>query len=514
MAQAWPKAKPKLTQEAFDEAVTTNIEDFDMSREDAIKSAIEEFNVQGYDMTGVVTNLAGSDMDSHPIALASQGLKEACDGKGSLAEALEALANSLKEFTADPAAAASGAGAAASASASTAASAASNNKSAANIGGMNNIAPTGGPALTQEAYVIAHKGGAMQSLLAACRQLQAAGEADQAQLLQALGLLQVLLAWLETRDAFPDAQGVELVHELLKAEGSGHSVRSAAAAVAEAAAKGVEETKCKLVEGGVAATLLELLQQPEAPLELIGAACGVVRSVTTADDERPPASKAFMHARVLAKSHAAIRVLLAVLRRVPAATHPATVVRVLGTVRQVAANEEICREFTDDGGVISCLGVLRDSIANKEVAKACLGALRQLAHSDTVKRLLAEHGAVELAARVVEQHSGADDIAEVALGLLGNMMLRQPEICTQAAEAGVPELVVDLMNRWPARAPVQRQACLVTRIMVARNPELRPAYLERGVEPLLRAAKTAHPASCKDVGSAALRDLGLDNYND
>ena len=84
-----------------------------------------------------------------------------------------------------------------------------------------------------------------------------------------------------------------------------------------------------------------------------------VRSVTTADDERPPSSKAFMHARVLAKSHAAIRVLLAVLRRVPAATHPATAVRVLGTVRQVAANEEICREFTDDGGVIACLGVLR-----------------------------------------------------------------------------------------------------------------------------------------------------------
>mgnify|MGYP001807122482 CR=1 FL=1 len=33
---------------------------------------------------------------SHPIAVASQGLKEACDGKGSLAEALEALATSLK----------------------------------------------------------------------------------------------------------------------------------------------------------------------------------------------------------------------------------------------------------------------------------------------------------------------------------------------------------------------------------------------------------------------------------
>lgn len=50
--------------------------------------------------------------------------------------------------------------------------------------------------------------------------------------------------------------------------------------------------------------------------------------------------------------------------------------------------------------------------------------------------------------------------------------------------------------------------------MVARNPELRPAYLERGAEALLRAAKAAHPAACKDVGAAALRDLGLDNYND
>lgn len=30
-----------------------------------------------------------------------------------------------------------------------------------------------------------------------------------------------------------------------------------------------------------------------------------------------------------------------------------------GPTAQVAANEEICREFTDDGGVMSCLQVLR-----------------------------------------------------------------------------------------------------------------------------------------------------------
>ncbi|KXZ54662.1 hypothetical protein GPECTOR_4g728 [Gonium pectorale] len=461
MAQAWPKAKPKLTQEAFDEAVTTNIEDFDMSREEAITSAVED----------------------HPIAVASQGLRDACSGQGGLTEALEALYSSLQASTVEAAAGTSGSSAAAAVPVS----------------------------LSQEAYVIAHKGGAMQSLLEACKQLHNQTE----QLLQVLRLLQLLLGWLETRDAFTEVQGVEVIHDVLKCETNGPEVKTAAAEVAEAAAKQVEEAKCRLVDSGVAVTLLSLLSDPSSPPPLLGAACGVLRAVTTADDERPPSSRAFVHARLLAGSqHGAIRVLLGVLRRLPAEQEPATVCKLLGTVRQIAANEEICREFTDDGGVVSCLQVLRGSAGRRDVVRSCLSALRQLAHSDGVKRLLAEAGAVGDAVRVTALHEGADDVAEAALGLLGNMVLRHPENATLCAEAGVPDMLVEVMRRHPGRAPVQRQACLLTRLMAARNPELRPGLLERGLEPLLRAAKAAHPNSCKDVGSAALRDLGLDNYND
>jgi hypothetical protein len=39
----------------------------------------------------------------------------------------------------------------------------------------------------------------------------------------------------------------------------------------------------------------------------------------------------------------------------------------------------------------------------------------------------------------------------------------------------------------------------------------RPISLEKGLEPLLRRAKDTHEI-CKDVGSAALRDLGLEDY--
>ncbi len=61
---------------------------------------------------------------------------------------------------------------------------------------------------------------------------------------------------------------------------------------------------------------------------------------------------------------------------------------------------------------------------------------------------------------------------------------------------------------------VQRQACMALRNLVARNTEFRPLLLDMGAEDALRRAKASYPQACGDVGSAALRDLGLINYND
>ncbi|GFR51890.1 hypothetical protein Agub_g14370 [Astrephomene gubernaculifera] len=61
----------------------------------------------------------------------------------------------------------------------------------------------------------------------------------------------------------------------------------------------------------------------------------------------------------------------------------------------------------------------------------------------------------------------------------------------------------------PARPCSGRRVCWCVRVQAARNPELRPPLLERGVEGLLRAAK----AGCRYAGTAALRDAGVDNYD-
>ncbi len=81
-------------------------------------------------------------------------------------------------------------------------------------------------------------------------------------------------------------------------------------------------------------------------------------------------------------------------------------------------------------------------------------------------------------------------------------------------QAGAVDALLTVMTSQPQTGSVQRQCCIVLRNMVVRNPELRPVYLGQGAEALLRAAKKAHPKTCLDVGYAALRDLGLDKYNE
>lgn len=69
------------------------------------------------------------------------------------------------------------------------------------------------------------------------------------------------------------------------------------------------------------------------------------------------------------------------------------------------------------------------------------------------------------------------------------------------------------MQHQPQQQWVQRQGCMALRNLVARCSEEREAVLALGAEDAIRASKKAFPNTCGDVGSAALRDLGCENYN-
>jgi hypothetical protein len=597
-----PPAKPKLAQEDWDEAVRTNVEDFDMTPQEAVEAAAEEFEAR-YDLSAIVRAGAAAAA-AHPVAVAAAALRAAMEEQQGedKAAAIASLAEAC--FPADD-------------------------------------------ADKQPALAVAAKEGVAALLLQAGNGTRPA----------ALRLLRrLLLRSADARAAFLQAQGVERctdwLAQSLGVDGSSPTQPrwpDAALIVAccEAACLKSEEAKCRFAShvpssgplniarvsianatpcpdeeqanavgaGGFVSLLLGgVLSSAEAPPAAVAAAAGVLRSLTYADDESALASRAFTHARLLAKTHGALRDLLFALQRLSssasdqeeeetagadgnnntAATNaddaplPSTraeaVAAVLAAVRSVAANDDACRGFSDDGGVRACLVLLRRAVEEGDcggngngksppssasptaLARSAAGALRQLANSDPVKAQLAGDGALDVIVGAIGRFSGggggggggggtdnttttttpaaeddedddqqtlsdratkaAPDALEPVAGLLAAMTLRQPELSAAAADAGAVEALCAALKRLvgdkgssdapttTTSAAACRQLCLAVRNMACRGGGgVRSAFLSAGAEPLLRAAKAAHPAVCRDVGSAALRDLGLDNYN-
>jgi hypothetical protein len=74
-AKAAP-AKKKITQETFDDVVRENVDEFDMSREDAIADAITQFETQGVDLSEIITKprVTFQDADEPVHAYVSRAL--------------------------------------------------------------------------------------------------------------------------------------------------------------------------------------------------------------------------------------------------------------------------------------------------------------------------------------------------------------------------------------------------------------------------------------------------------
>ncbi|KAL4450640.1 hypothetical protein ABPG77_000996 [Micractinium sp. CCAP 211/92] len=474
-AQLKKFTEKRITQETFDAAVRENIDEFEMEPEEALKSAVEEFAAQGVNLSNIIQTASGGDISQHPAA-----------------QAVQELEDKLAEGDVAGMAAAAAAVAAAAAHA------------------------CGSGDTVGEALAVLHRAGATGALArsaAACT-----GEPS--------ALADVLRATADlmggtTRDLqadFLQAGGIEALQAALGAA-AGHAALAAAALQAAAASAAKNENgKAACMAAGLGSSCLEVLRQhPDQP-EALQAACAVLSALTTADDDTLPSSRAFSNARQLAKEGAALQ-LVAALRSHDRLPQEAT----------IALANALRQEVAGAGGVQLALQVLEAGLADAVMVRALCSLLRQLVSSDSNKALLVDAGGLELLARLLTTHCASPAVLEQALGLLTNLTLRNPEAAEQALNCGCLDAVLELMrvmlaavltgnnsighekeNRGTTAA--QRQACMALRNTAVRSHEVRAALLDRGAEALLRQVKAAYP-SCADAGSAALRDLGLDNYN-
>ncbi|KAK9915509.1 hypothetical protein WJX75_000068 [Coccomyxa subellipsoidea] len=502
-------ARKRVTQESFDEAVQENIAEFDMTPDEAVKSAVEEFEMQGADLAGIIRTAEGGNIDSHPAALAAHRLAAVvgavCDAESS--EQINAEAEACQQLL--------------------------------------QVLRSANKEARAEAVTVAVKAGAVRALLSCHAITKEADSVDNTCL--ALSALPIVLVSDDARDEFSAADGVETLASLLDRwtganarPGTGDVVGASAAAI-EAAASKHENNKCAFVDVGVHMRLISAAavasgspnggpgagEPVPPPPSALGALCGALRSFATADDLRPSTSRAFQNGRTIANA-GALEAMYGILHwennTEVAAGHPDLVAAVCGAMRRIAVNDDICTEFADLGGLNATMQAVRKGMGSAAVARSGFGLLRQLANSDAIKNTIVGQDGLELINTAVAAHIDCAGPLEQALGLLVSLMLRNPGVAERAAAAGCIDTVLDAMRAaeafgargFPDSAVgaqwVQRQACMALRNMVARNPELRPAVLEKGAEPFLRRAKVAHPATCDDVGAAALRDLGFDDY--
>jgi hypothetical protein len=259
----------------------------------------------------------------------------------------------------------------------------------------------------------------------------------------------------------------------------------------------------------------------------------------------------------------------------PSSSSSSLVAALASALRQTSANDAACEETSREGGLraaLDFLGAYADFSGTQagdsdrlpktagadpyraapSAARACASLVRKLAGSDAVKAAAVKAGGVETLSRAIQSASewiarerSVDETAaggetartraadesesktngdarahvhlraqEQMIGALAAVCLKNPSGASSVGASGALDAVADAAHRAPAHAGIQRAACLFVRNAVSRCPDNAALALRCGFEPLLRVAKRRHPRECVDVGSAALRDLGCENYNE
>eukprot|EP00218_Dolichomastix_sp_CCMP3274_P004376 CAMPEP_0170161544 /NCGR_PEP_ID=MMETSP0033_2-20121228/76314_1 /TAXON_ID=195969 /ORGANISM="Dolichomastix tenuilepis, Strain CCMP3274" /LENGTH=322 /DNA_ID=CAMNT_0010399153 /DNA_START=1 /DNA_END=966 /DNA_ORIENTATION=+ len=252
-----------------------------------------------------------------------------------------------------------------------------------------------GDAAEVGAGLAAGRNGGVEAVLSAV-----SSAATEGTLLQALAALKAVLQEVECKDFFLARGGVKtLVEGVMEAErGASVAVAEASALAVCAAATKAEDNKLELMKAGVGPLLIKTL--PVATK----AACSALKALVSADDPRKPAPAAFAHARWLAKDGAPLGLLTALDTARDNGDGPLLAL-VCATLKCVAVNDEICKEVEEAGGLARVISAARAGVMHTGSGKHALALLRQLAGRDQNKSAILDAGGVDAALSLVQAHA-------------------------------------------------------------------------------------------------------------
>ncbi|PWA81988.1 Armadillo-like helical [Artemisia annua] len=454
-------SKHTISQQAFDEMVSENITDLGMDPTEALADAIETLTLQNVDLSGIITStLPGQP---NPVLQSLDRIKDEVLKKTHFEELV--LSEMVDELV-----------------------------------GLCDVEGEG-----EGNVAVCGRNGVVELMCEVCGRNGGMGMRVRVSALNALALF---VRDIQSTEIFQKSGGPKMVVSILNDGIENVNVLNSGFAVVAAAATGNEVIKESFVELHIHELMINVMRKHGKGS--IPSLYDAIRVLLAADDNRVVASQVFGYARQFAK----IGITEALVESLKDGLSSPSLVSATIALKAIAVNDDICRSVAENGGIDSLLICIDDAgvQGNSIVAKACCSLLSKLAGSDFNKSAIVERGGLNRLITLSSRLADDPSVIQEVMTIICILCLRSPGNATLAIEAGAGDLAIQSMQKFPEAYQLQKNSCLMIRNLVARNPENRTLLLGNGIEKIIRKAKENHK-SCKDAATAALRDLGLDNYN-
>ncbi|XP_049881038.1 armadillo repeat-containing protein 6 homolog [Pectinophora gossypiella] len=444
-----------VTQETYDEIVKENMEEFDMTPEEAIREAIAQFEAQGVDLSNIIKDvaLAGGD---HLVSTAVEKLQQICldDSDDAIMKELDIMKSECSKDIAH--------------------------------------------------RVKAGKDGAYKVLIDLLdtrhkRLLKDANKDNEKVMLQ---VLNCLVALMDMQPDLLDDRGIDLIKSILDNMENEDILTATLKWTTNCCVKH-EMNRQKLFAKNIGESLKGIILSRKNP-KVLSECLQVIRKFTLDDDVRVEFGKTHEHSRDFG-----ILLLEPLTNLLKENTKPPLVSELMLTMATLLVRNELCK-MVADCGVDILFTVLADNYDNVAVATQANKLITALAGNDDVKRDLVRSGIVPVIISILTRHSNNASASAYCLKCIAALTLREPAHSQLFLENGVPEAIVECMKQHPDNATVQKNACWAIRNMVARCRTHNAVFHELGIQALLNSAYDKFSADFGFDIKSALRDLDCD----
>ncbi|XP_062607748.1 armadillo repeat-containing protein 6-like [Saccostrea cucullata] len=445
-----------ITQETFDDVVKENMTEFEMSADEAVKDAVEQFLSQGVNLMNIIQDptLYGADGEKKELPVMS---------------VLNNLSTSLTQ-----------------------------NNEEEIISDLVKLKLECDKDIAVRC--IAGKDGAYDVLIKTLENYK-----NNVNLLK-----QTLISLISLTNGQPDLldnKGKELFLELLEMYSSNPEILEPVLLFVRNSCIKHEENRQSYVKLGLIEKLASTLKTQRSHPTIVMATCQVLQVLTFDDDIRVPFGQAHEHAKMIVTEGNALKIIIDLCKEFT--DKPEVMSELFATVSKLVVRDEFCQAVMDMGGIDLILSAFQASIANKEIAKQALSVTKALAGNDKVKETVVQNGGVEVILGAMMKHQANQKIAELGTATIAALVLRNPSNCKRVMELNGHQVTLQAMKIHSQDANVQKQSCMAIRNLVSRTREYCDSFLELGAESLIQEAQRNHK-SCQDEAKAALRDLGCE----